>query len=240
MSTTSGTTGATQGSGSTQQDGATNTQAPNAGGGRQNRRNGLRGGNGRNANRGNRNSRSGNNNDTHFTGATSGLEGCTFGIHDGYTGAKKYSDNIKQLKIYAFRNFTTDLGTLFGKSPAMPSVEKPTITDEQKKDTAEVELHKLELKEYMEVKRKMAQEVKKMYAVIFGQCTEAMLNKVKASEDYEEMNDEGNAVWLLTKIRKITYLSDEKEDPFVSTVGSASRLYKLVQERESLINYYET
>ena len=67
-----------------------------------------------------------------------------------------------------------------------------------------------------------------------------MLNKIKASKDYEEMNDEGNVVWLLMEIRKITYLSDEKEDPFVSAVGTASRLYGLVQERESLANYYDT
>ena len=224
------------GAGSTAQEGA-GQQSP---GRRQGTRHNSQGHHGRTNGRDNRGSRGNNQQGTRLTGATSELKSCTFGIHNGYSGAKKYSNNIKKLKIYVFKNFTTDLGLLFGKSPAMPTVKKPVLTEEAKKDQSEVEMHRLKLKEYMEVKRKMVVEVKKMYAIILGQCTEAMLNKIKASRNYEEMNDEGNVIWLLTEIRKITYLSDEKEDPFISAVGTASRMYRLVQEQENLANYYDT
>ena len=48
-----------------------------------------------------------------FRGATEEIADYTFGIHEGNTGAKKYTDNLKQLKIYAYRNCTTDVGSLF-------------------------------------------------------------------------------------------------------------------------------
>ena len=45
------------------------------------------------------------------------IEEYTFGVHEWYTGAKNYTDNIKQLKIYAYGHCNTDVGTLFGKNP---------------------------------------------------------------------------------------------------------------------------
>ena len=116
-----------------------------------------------------------------FRGATEEIAEYTFGIHEGNTGAKRYTDNIKQLKIYAYRNCTTDVGALFERNPTMPSIAKPVpLTEQQKTDDTEKELYKLALREYVEQSRKMKQEVKKLYAVILGQCTDAMTNKLKA------------------------------------------------------------
>ena len=157
------------GTGGTAQEGA----GPPAPSGRQQGRNGNQGRNGRSSGRGNhQGGRNGNQQGTCFTGATSDLETCTFGIHDGYASVKKYSDNIKKLKIYAFKNFTTDLGNLFGKSPIMPTAKKPELAEKDKEDQTAVEMYKLELKEYMDVKRKMGVEIKRMYAIVLGQCTE--------------------------------------------------------------------
>ena len=47
-------------------------------------------------------------------------------MHEGYTGAKKYTDNIKQLKIYAYGNCSTDIGALFGKNSETSTISKPT------------------------------------------------------------------------------------------------------------------
>ena len=177
-----------------------------------------------------------------FRGATSEIAEYTFGIHEGYTGAKRYTDNIKQLKIQTYAHCSTDVGALFGKNPETPTVAKPDpLTENQKKDEMEKELYKLALREYVEQSRKLKQDVKKMYAVILGQCTEAMINKLKAIEDYEKFNDNADSARLLQEIRRITYLSDEKEDPFMSaaTTGS-SKLYKMVQDRETVTTYHDT
>ena len=176
-----------------------------------------------------------------FRGATTEIEEYTFGIHEGYTRAKKYTDNVKQLKIYAYGHCNTDMGALFGKNPEKPTITKPTpLTDKQKEDETEVELYKLALREYVEQSRKQRQDIKKMYAVVLGQCTDAMINKLKALDDYEDFNDEADCARLLREIRKITYLTDEKEDPFMSAATTSSKLYKLVQERETVTGYYDT
>ena len=57
---------------------------------------------------------------------------------------------MKQLQIYAYRNCDTDLGSLFGKTPNTPTLAKPKpLSDEEKDDETEVELHKFALKETM-------------------------------------------------------------------------------------------
>ena len=176
-----------------------------------------------------------------FRGATTEIEEYTFGIHEGYTGAKKYTDNVKQLKIYAFGHCNTDMGALFGKNPETPTIEKPKpLDDKQKTDETEVELYKLALREYVEQSRKQRQDIRKMYSVVLGQCTDAMLNKIRAIDDYEEFNDKADCARLLSEIRKITYLTDEKEDPFMSAATTSSKLYRIVQERETVTDYYDT
>ena len=101
-------------------------------------------------------------------------------------------------------------------------------------------MYKLALREYVEQSRKQKQDTKKMYAVILGQCTDAMMNKLKALDDYDKINDEADCAKLLREIRKITYLSDEKEDPFMSAAMTSSKLYKLIQDRELVTDYYDT
>ena len=199
-------------------------------------------GRGRDSRRDNRNRNNNNRRQTQrFRGATDEIEDYTFGIHEGHTGAKKYTDNLKQLKIYAYRHCTTDVGSLFGKNPKTPEVKKPTpLTELQKKDETEKELYKLALREYVEQSRKMKQEVKKIYGVILGQCTEAMVNKLKALDNFDDFNDKADSAELLTEIRKITYLTDDKEDPFMSAAKTSNKLHRLVQDRESLTDYYST
>ena len=77
---------------------------------------------GRHGGRHRRNERRDRQQNTRFKGATAKLEDCTFGLHKGYAGAKRYSDNIKKLQIYAFKNCSTDQGILFGKTPSTPTV----------------------------------------------------------------------------------------------------------------------
>ena len=77
-----------------------------------------------------------------------------------YTGAKKYTDNIKQLKIYAYGHCSTDIGALFGKNPETPTISKPMpLTPAQKADETEVELYKLALREYIEQSCKQQQDI---------------------------------------------------------------------------------
>ena len=70
-----------------------------------------------------------------FKGVTQEIEDYIFTLSDGCASAKQYMDNIKQLKIYAFRHCTTNLGALFWKNPTTPTFTKPTaLTKAQKKD----------------------------------------------------------------------------------------------------------
>ena len=156
-----------------------------------------------------------------FKGATKEIEDYIFMVSDRCANAKQYTDNIKQLKIYAFQHCTSDVGALFWKNPTNPTFAKPTaLTEAQKKDKTELELYKLALKKYVEMSRKIRQETKKLYGVVLGQCTEAVINKLKALDKYEKMNDEEDCAKLLTKIRNITYLSSPASSSSTTTPGT--------------------
>ena len=43
----------------------------------------------------------------------------------------------------------------------------------------------------------MKNKIKKMYAVVYGQCTEAMTNKLKALDGYNDMHEKGDCAKLL-------------------------------------------
>jgi len=52
--------------------------------------------------------------------------------------------------------------------------------------------------------------LKAIYAIIWGQCSEAMQAKLKSLSDFEAKDRQNNCVWLLTVIRTIIVCFEEK------------------------------
>jgi hypothetical protein len=46
-------------------------------------------------------------------------------------------------------------------------------------------------------KTKLKDNVKALYAVVWGQCSDAMKAKIKTSDKYEEERNANNVSWLL-------------------------------------------
>jgi acetolactate synthase regulatory subunit len=63
-----------------------------------------------------------------------------------------------------------------------------------------------------------------VYAVIWGQCSEAMKAKVKAHDDYQTKADGNDCLWILKQIKAITLQFDEKKNKFISLLDARTSL----------------
>jgi hypothetical protein len=107
---------------------------------------------------------------------------------------------------YAAKNFkhASDLELLF-PDLLMPIVEQPAELDEKTATNADLKIYDKELDIYVVCKTKLMDNVKALYAVAWGQCSDAMKAKIKMSDKYEEGRNASNVSWLLKEIRGVTF-----------------------------------
>ena len=99
--------------------------------------------------------------------------------------------------------------------PLIQDVKNPKIKFEKQKPLYDVEEGTLKEKEqtktwemkwrlYMNRLETMEENVEKMFGLLMGQCTQALIDKVKASPEYAIKADNSDALWLLQKIKVLS------------------------------------
>ena len=104
------------------------------------------------------------------------------------------------------------------------------LTDEEKKDSVDVEIHKEEIKEYVKELKIIKSNLKKLYSLIYGNCTESVQTMLKADEDYEEKSKEFDYAWILEKVKMIVSGLDTKVNLRVSLHDAISN-YMLIKQQ---------
>ena len=103
------------------------------------------------------------------------------------------------------------------------------LTDKEKKDSVNVEIHKEEIKEYVKEIKIIKSNLKKLYSVIYGNCTESVQTMLKADEEYEVKSIDFDYVWLLEKAKIIVSGLDTKVNLRVSLHDAISN-YMLIEQ----------
>ena len=107
---------------------------------------------------------------------------------------------------------------------------KPTeLSDDSKTSTVEVDLHKEEIKEYVKEIKIIKSNLKKLYSVIYGNCTESVQTMLKADEEYEVKSIDFDYVWILEKAKMIVSGLDTKVNLRVSLHDAISN-YMLIKQ----------
>ena len=73
-----------------------------------------------------------------------------------------------------------------------------------------------------------------IYAVVLGQCTEAMKAKLEANDAYQQIATDSNVIKLLKLVRVIAYNYESESYPFMAVVSAKKAYYTQVQK------YYTT
>ena len=67
------------------------------------------------------------------------------------------------------------------------------------------------VKEYMDRKRKLEDNLCAIYSVVWGQCSESMKARLRTMEDFDLKDKECDSGWLLRAIRSITLEFDDRK-----------------------------
>lgn len=154
--------------------------------------------------------------ETKFEGKTEGLKGH---IYDFGTPqqADIYTITTREIAEYAGRTmlYGNDISIAVDKLK-MPTIEEPlepppihpatTLSKGQEK------IHEKKLVEYVKRILQLDENVNKVYAIVWGQCTEALREKLRGLSNFETISIEGQGINLIKEIRDIVY-KREKDKP---------------------------
>ena len=96
----------------------------------------------------------------------------------------------------------------------------------------EKEIWKLELVAFVKKRCKIADNLKRCYAVIWGQCTEYMKAKLRATKEFVRNETEQEAIKLLISIKGLIFKFDEKRYHPCAIVDALDRFHKFFQGHE--------
>ena len=84
----------------------------------------------------------------------------------------------------------------------------------------------------------MESNLQATYAVIWGQCSEAMRAKLQGLEKYNDARDKCDCAWLLTQIKAIRHKFEEKRYGYASLNDAYNNFYSLRQQNEEALADY--
>ena len=116
------------------------------------------------------------------------------------------------------------------KRMTSPHIKKPTaLSDTAKDDEIEVYIQQERVKMYVKRETIMNNNEDKLYGLIIGQCSYAIISLLENDVDFPDNDDVCDVIWLLTKLKEITSGLDSKSNKRSNLHNAVSAFYKLYQ-----------
>ena len=77
------------------------------------------------------------------------------------------------------------------------------LTDEEKKSMIDVEIEREEIKEYVKDLKTIKSNLKKIYTLFFGNCTDGVKNMLKADKEFVTRSKTFDHAWIIEKVKTI-------------------------------------
>ena len=158
---------------------------------------------------------------TNFKGDTEGMNGNVFECFEEQADRRQFAKTREALEAYAKKNlkFAEDMAQLFADDMMEPVLELPMALDDDA-SIVEKAIWAEELREFVKRKGVFKGNLALIHAVIYGQCSESMKDKLKSLTEYKDAMKQNNCVWLLQQIRAITLQFDAKRNGFISIMDA--------------------
>lgn len=102
-----------------------------------------------------------------------------------------------------------------------------------------VDRYKLEYAHYLKLSQEYDRDKAKTFAMVYGQCTEAMKNKLKTFPDHDDVSRNANVIKLLERIKKLMLGDNQEQYHYWTMTLSMFRSATCKQgAKESLEGYY--
>jgi hypothetical protein len=129
----------------------------------------------------------------------------------------QFPKTLEALGEYAAKNlkYPEDLKSIFAETMAAPNIIEPADLPTTSTKRQEV-IWEAALKSYSRRSEELRNNLTTFYAVIWGQCSEAMRTKIRALDTFSSQNKDNNCIWLLNEIKGVTHQFDTKRNIFLS------------------------
>ena len=159
-----------------------------------------------------------------FEGATTKLNAILALRSENVNKKVNYDRFLEKLAIYVINELKNGDSIIeITRNPNAKIIEdfqkenKPEeLSDEDKKSTVDIEIHKEEIKEYVKDLKQIKTNLKKIYGIVFGNCTESVQTMTRTDSEYEQKSKIFDHAWLLQKVKTIVSGLDTKVNLRVS------------------------
>jgi hypothetical protein len=115
---------------------------------------------------------------------------------------------------------------------ALPDDPSPTATLTEKR------IWEKEVDGYVRKKSYLDENLKTLYSLIWGQCTNVMRARVEALDNYEVMSSEGDSILLLKAIKSLVYNFQSQKYHPLAIYDGMRRFYMIYQEKHTSCQVY--
>jgi hypothetical protein len=148
-----------------------------------------------------------------------------------YRQADTYTKTTKQIAVYVGRkyNFGGDVKLAIEKLQrpvlAIPADPSPTATESEKR----IWLKRID--EFVKREAQLESNMTSAYSVVWGQCTDAIIAKLEARDNHEEISGSNDVLGLLKNIRDIAFNFQSQRYKTHSLHEAKRRFFKMSQEK---------
>ena len=134
------------------------------------------------------------------------MNGHVFQCFNKCEDKKQFSKTVEALGDYIAKKlkYPGDMASLT-KDFVRPEIPKPTELEVSETNRLVLAIWEKKVAAYCTRTDDPDSNVKTAYAVIWGQCSEAMKAKLTSLDDFETKSHESDCVWTLKEIKGITY-----------------------------------
>ena len=122
-----------------------------------------------------------------------------------------------------------------------PIITKPTeLSSTESKDKTKWFIYTEEYKRYLDRKENLEFGKRKLYSLLWGQCTQMMKNELQATANYQVMSDNEDPIMLLKNIKGVTHNFRDQKYNIGSMWHAYKQLYQCIQkEEEDVKTFFE-
>jgi hypothetical protein len=179
---------------------------------------------------------------SNFKGHTTEMRGHVFECFSEGTKQGEFTKTVEALGEYNAKNVKNpgDMMSLTEKLVAPTIVRPPDIDNETATNIVSFTLWKEAFTVYSKRTNIIQQNMKEVFAVIWGQFSESLRDKVKSTSEYETKLIDGDCVWLLTKIKAIMLQFEDQTSLFISLSDANLSFASFHQSAEMTLTTYKT
>ena len=139
-----------------------------------------------------------------FKGNTAEMNGHLFQCFDECSAKNEFARTVQALGEYVVKNLKQpgDMVSLT-KSLTLPTIEVPDDLADDEESKFLIKVWEQQVTNYTNRLDLLKSNLRVVYTVIWGQCTEAMQFKLKTVPKFTEMDTACNCVWLLMEIKSV-------------------------------------